>query len=340
MKKRENFYRRDPSKALAGMVGLSLEERGVYNTVIDLLYYTWRPLEDDRAFIAGWCGCAVQKVNPIINRLIEKGRLITFTEGARTFLSDEAFEAERTAVKGAEKTRSGRADGGEKSAGVEGKSAGVDENQGLLDPDSQEKQPVTPLDKNRVENGEANASPVPPAAPPDGEGGEKPKARARHDYPEAFEAAWRAYPHHEGRSSKPNSLARWKKLPADEQTGLVDAIERFKPKVGSVCGGKGAPDMAVWLGDGKHLNWMEPKGGTAHPAAAWAGPPDLRARIVAAMGDDFARGYLDRCEWREEPTSAVVAPNTYTASRLRTDVGDIFDRLGVGILAKAARVAA
>lgn len=151
MKKGQNFYRRDPSKALSGMIGLSLEERGVYNTVLDLLYSTWRPLEDDRAFLANWCGCAVQKMNPIVRRLIEKGRLITFEEGGRTYLSDEAFEAERSAVKGPGETRSGRRQVEEKSAEVGEKSAGVGQNTGLLDASDEEKQRLAALEKNREE---------------------------------------------------------------------------------------------------------------------------------------------------------------------------------------------
>lgn len=151
MKKGENFYRRDPSKALSGMIGLSLEERGVYNTILDLLYSTWRPLEDDRPFLANWCGCAVQKLNPIIRRLIEKGRLITFEEGGRTYLSDEAFEAERAKVKGAATTRSGRGQKQEKSGEVGEKSAGDGHNPALLDTNTKEKQSVTALEKRREE---------------------------------------------------------------------------------------------------------------------------------------------------------------------------------------------
>jgi uncharacterized protein YdaU (DUF1376 family) len=151
MRKGQNFYRRDPSKALSGMIGLSLEERGVYNTVLDLLYSTWRPIEDDRPFISNWCGCAVQKLNPIIRRLIDKGRLITFEEGGRTYLSDEAFEAERASVKGAASSRSGRALVEEKSGEVQEKSAGVGENAGLLDSQTQENQSDARLEKNREE---------------------------------------------------------------------------------------------------------------------------------------------------------------------------------------------
>lgn len=141
------------------MVSMSLEERGVYNTIIDLLYLTWRPIEDDRGYIAGHCRCAVQKLNPILGRLIESGKLIRFTEGGRDYISNGMFEDERSEVKGEVSTRSGRAKVREKSAGVEEKSAGVRDNCTLLDTDSAKNQSLTGLerqDKSRVE------SPQPP----------------------------------------------------------------------------------------------------------------------------------------------------------------------------------
>lgn len=75
-------------------------------------------------------------------------------------------------------------------------------------------------------------------------------------YSPTFEAAWTAYPHHKGRSSKPEAQTEFNRLPEDERAGMVAAIVRFKPNVSETCGGKGAPDMAVWLKKGKHLNWM------------------------------------------------------------------------------------
>lgn len=149
--RRENFYRRDPGLALQGMSSMSLEERGVYNTVIDLLYLTWRPLEDDRGYIAGHCRCAVQKLNPILNRLIAAGKLVTFVEGGRSYISNPTFERERTAVKGAAKTRSCRGEVGEKSAEVGEKSEGVENNSPLLWCDVEENQHDKALEKSRVE---------------------------------------------------------------------------------------------------------------------------------------------------------------------------------------------
>lgn len=118
MTKSSNFYRRDAAAALEGMSLMSLEQRGVYNTVIDLLYLTWRPLEDNPKYIAGHCGCAVQKLNPILRQLVEMGKLVRFTEGGRGYLSNGKFDEERLAVKGPTKTRSGRGEVGEKSEEV------------------------------------------------------------------------------------------------------------------------------------------------------------------------------------------------------------------------------
>ncbi len=148
--KRENFYRRDPAAALAGMAGMTLEERGVYNTIIDLLYLTWRPVEDSRAYLAGHCGCAIQKLNPILRRLIESGKLMTFQEGGQTYISNGHFETERTAVKGVT-TRSGRGDVGEKSEGVGEKSTSVAENPPGCENNVEEIEPVAPLEKTRLD---------------------------------------------------------------------------------------------------------------------------------------------------------------------------------------------
>lgn len=117
-----------------------------------------------------------------------------------------------------------------------------------------------------------------------------PAKSKRRAYPDEFEAAWKAYPHHEGRSSKPNSLTEWKKLPAEERAGLVAAITRFRPKVAEVCGGKGAPCMSRWLKDGKHLNWAQPAGASqpvdlsTWPVERWAAVVD-RWRLTGLWND-------------------------------------------------------
>lgn len=114
-------------------------------------------------------------------------------------------------------------------------------------------------------------------------------------YPAEFEAAWKAYPHHPGRSSKPNACDEWKRLPPDEQSDLVGCIERFTPNVATTCGGKGAPDMARWLKHGKHLTWALAEPETEEPALS---PEDQwRQRLDAYQRNT----YWNRDEWGPAP---------------------------------------
>lgn len=255
MRKSENFYRRDPSKALAGMVGLTLEERGVYNTVLDLLYSTWRPLEDDRSFIAGWCGAAPQKVNPIIRRLIEKGRLITFEEGGRVYLSDAAFEAERASVKGVSETRSGRGEVGEKSREVGEKS----EKHTTSQDEMPEKQSVARLEKRREEKKE---TPIPP----------------RGLFGEDFDSFWAAYPKKVGKPQAAKSFA--KAIKRSDIRTILAGLDRAKASRDWVKnGGQFIPHPTTWLNrDGWNDNEADPdppgtkrlsNGHLFNPAAPW-----------------------------------------------------------------------
>lgn len=95
------------------------------------------------------------------------------------------------------------------------------------------------------------------------------KAMSKPEYPDAFEAAWRAYPHVHGRSSKPKALAEWRRLEPEDRDELPAMIERFKPRVGEVCGDRGAPCMARWLKDGKHLNWRADQGAKPISREVW-----------------------------------------------------------------------
>lgn len=313
MAKRENFYRRDPNKALSGMIGLSLEERGVYNTVLDMLYQTWRPLEDDRRYIANWCGCAVQKLNPIINRLLERGRLISFEEGGRTYISDEAFEAERKAVKGGAGTRSGRAQIREKSGEVEEKSASVEQNPALLDTSTDEKQPLMPLEKTREEKKDANASYVRPV--PD----------------DAFTLAWKAYPEL-GRSrsksqakTKPIWRAAAKSAGGDDR--LLAAVRRYVAEDTTHKGECGPPAFDRWLRDGRWEHWLPTWTGADQasgpaPAAVFDGPPDIRAWTAEHHGEPYARSYVDPARW-DGANRTLLAANPFALGKLKSDLAPI-----------------
>ncbi len=74
-----DWHKRYHDKALGGMMGLSLDERGAYNTALDLIYAHDDQLADDDRFIAGWCQCDVRVWKRIKASLISKGKL--YVEG-------------------------------------------------------------------------------------------------------------------------------------------------------------------------------------------------------------------------------------------------------------------
>lgn len=338
--KRENFYRRNPNDALAGMVGMTLEERGVYNTIIDLLYSTWRPVEDSRMFIANWCGCAVQKLNPILDRLIARGKLIRFEEGGVWYISNSRFEEERAEVKGASPSRSGRGKGREKSGGVEEKSAGVEENPPLLDNDIAQNQAVTPLEKSRPEEKEANASYV-GSGDPTASGDEldlgltQPPAAKPRTSPTAkeVEAIWSVTP----------KLGRERSGRKDLERALTAAMRRGHSPDAVLAGIKAAYASATYSGEhakGVHRlieadrwqTFVEAEAAPAASGARWPGPPQVREAVVRKAGEDFAKAYLDTATWQEVPKRAVIAANAYCAGKLRSEVGNLFAKNDIQII--------
>lgn len=70
---------------------------------------------------------------------------------------------------------------------------------------------------------------------------------------------------------------------------------------------------------------------SAAPVATWRGPRQVRDAVVAHAGEDFARGWLDAATWRPAPDRAVLARNSFIASRLEREVGPMLRAMGVSI---------
>lgn len=84
------YYPRYPRDFLDGTVGMSLEEKGAYGIVLDLIYMMGdRGLMDDPQFIAGHLGCSVRKWNGIRNRLVETGKLVIENGVISNFRADK-----------------------------------------------------------------------------------------------------------------------------------------------------------------------------------------------------------------------------------------------------------
>lgn len=69
------YYKRFPRDFLDGTVGMTLEQKGAYGIVIDLIFSRDGKLPDDARYIAGQLGCSVRKWNSIKNFLVEEGKL-------------------------------------------------------------------------------------------------------------------------------------------------------------------------------------------------------------------------------------------------------------------------
>ena len=107
------WYRRFPDNFIAGTVGLTLEEKGAYSLVLDLMYVRGGPVPDEPRYIAGVCACSVRKWNAIRARLIDLGKLYVI-DG---YLFNERAEKEiENALKDAQERAENGAKGGNKSA--------------------------------------------------------------------------------------------------------------------------------------------------------------------------------------------------------------------------------
>jgi uncharacterized protein YdaU (DUF1376 family) len=80
-----NFYhKRYHSDALAGMMNLTLEERGAYNTLLDMMYDRGGPLIDNERLLAGYMGCSIRKWRSLRDILIEKRKIRINKDGLIT----------------------------------------------------------------------------------------------------------------------------------------------------------------------------------------------------------------------------------------------------------------
>lgn len=116
MKGRLPYHRRFHGDAITGYMGLTLEERGAYSTLLDYLYDRRAPLIPNFRLLAGFLDVSVRKAEAVIESLIEKGKLYRLEDGS---ISNHRFEKEleNSAKTSDDKAEIGRL-GGLKSAEV------------------------------------------------------------------------------------------------------------------------------------------------------------------------------------------------------------------------------
>ena len=108
------WYRRFPDNFIGGTVGLSLEEKGAYSLILDLMYVRGGPIPDEPRYIAGVCNCSVRKWTAIRQRLIDAGKIVVadgFLVNARA--QNEMAKADEVAEKLAENGAKGGVKSGE-----------------------------------------------------------------------------------------------------------------------------------------------------------------------------------------------------------------------------------
>jgi uncharacterized protein YdaU (DUF1376 family) len=69
------WYKRDGAAFIQGTMGLTLEEKGAYSLVLDLIYSNGGPIADDARWLSGVCGVSIRKWNSLREALIVAGKL-------------------------------------------------------------------------------------------------------------------------------------------------------------------------------------------------------------------------------------------------------------------------
>lgn len=267
---RFDWHARYHQDALDGMLMLTLEERGAYNTLLDLIYSRGGPVPDDERFLAGWMGCSVKKWRIIRATLLVKGKLEPAEHLGQPALINAraAAELELSAARSRLAAHSG-ATGGRVSAQNRQKDK---ENKGNAQASLKLKTETRQL--------EANASVV-----------DADDARRAPTYPDLFEQAWKAYPHVKGRSSKPKALGHWRRLPASERELLPAACAAYRAKGREPNAECGSPGMDRWLRDGRHADWL------ASPKTS----PTATPEVIAWRLERYHETGEWRPEWGERP---------------------------------------
>lgn len=94
-------------------------------------------------------------------------------------------------------------------------------------------------------------------------------------------------------------------------------------------GRTGGPGLHIWLRDRTFELWVGEFAVKEAPAAAWPGPPDLLAAIIAETDAGFAQSYVVPSGWRNGPERVIVCRNEFAAEKLRTKASGALERFKV-----------
>lgn len=257
-----SWYKRDPVAALEGMSNLTMEERGAYNTLLDLIYARGGAVDDDDRFIAGWQRCDVRVWRRIRARLIDLEKIYVLDGSLRNSKADAVVD--EALAKGASVTNANRIKG-QKSGAARRRIKDLDEpgaNRKRTESDIEESEP----EKEEVRKKESDAGA---------------SSRSQSDWPgDGFEQFWRAYPHKVGKQAALKAFAAAKRSGAPWRR-VIFSLERYvaeKPRDRAWC------NPATWLNQGR---WDDDP---APPVQPRAGPQRGNGFVDLAhqLGGDHA----------------------------------------------------
>ncbi|MDH3232219.1 MAG: YdaU family protein [Alphaproteobacteria bacterium] len=256
------WYKRYASDALNGKIGLELEERGAYDTLLDMMYDRGRPVPDDPRWIAGHCNCSVRKWNSIRQILIDKGKISILNGEIHNARADQ--ELAKTL-----KTSRKRAENGAKGGNKSGETRrAASKNKDLPEPN-------TPVRARVPDTRDQKSSLREHAREPEG------------DFPEnAFDEWYRVYPHKVGKIAAIKAFDKIRKQRKATFSELTDGLQRYidtKPPDRNWC------NPATFLNEGRWND--EPAPNTAPATAGRFGPASGSADVfVAGMAKAVSSG--------------------------------------------------
>jgi uncharacterized protein YdaU (DUF1376 family) len=265
------------------MVGLTLEERGAYITILNLIYDRAGPIPEDAWWITSNLGCTTRTWVKVRAALIVKRKLYAVEIDGQPHLMNERADEEIGKLLDLHRTLSASGHrGGRNSTTKPNKNK--EETQATLKPGLSQAQALQ-IQITDTEEEDANASLSAEA-----------DVAKKDAYPPDFELAWKAYPHVTGRSGKRKSHGYWRRLPQAQRTALPAAIGRYARNGREPHNECGAPAMERWLRDEKFLDWLDPA--TEQPTVVPLRPSNNLADQIAAQNAEARRIALERMERR------------------------------------------
>ena len=146
------YHKRYHGDALTGFMALTLEERGAYQTILDMIYDHGGPIMDNERLLAGYMNCSLRKWRLLRDELIAKHKIKITRDG---LITNERAEKEiENTTKTSRKLIEAGSKGGRARAENEKKNnenneselasleAGLSEAQAISEARSQKKKPI------------------------------------------------------------------------------------------------------------------------------------------------------------------------------------------------------